>query len=88
MRGALVRNRENAVTSRTITLNDSECREVTAALELMIDHCEAFLANGPAFLRLAAPPKLKSDDAGAAGPVRGSEFFSGARVSVGAEACT
>jgi hypothetical protein len=39
---------ENAVTSRTITLNDSECREVTAALELMIDHCEAFLANGPA----------------------------------------
>jgi hypothetical protein len=40
------------------------------------------------FLRLAAPPKLKSDDAGAAGPVRGSEFFSGARVSVGAEACT
>jgi hypothetical protein len=39
---------ENAVTSRTITLNDSEYREVTAALELMIDHCDVFVANGPA----------------------------------------
>jgi hypothetical protein len=34
------------VTSRTITLNDSECREVAAALELMIDHCDAFVAHG------------------------------------------
>ena len=34
------------MTSRTITLNDSECREVAAALELMIDHCDAFVAHG------------------------------------------
>jgi hypothetical protein len=39
---------EDAVPNRTITLNDSECREVAAALELMIDHCDAFAANGPA----------------------------------------
>jgi hypothetical protein len=38
---------EDAVPNRTITLNDSECREVAAALELMIDHCDAFAA-GPA----------------------------------------
>ena len=31
---------EDAVTSRTITLNDSEYKEVTAALELMLDHCD------------------------------------------------
>jgi len=35
------------MTSRTITLNDSEYRAVTAALELMIDHCDVFAANGP-----------------------------------------
>jgi hypothetical protein len=34
------------MTNRTITLNDSEYREVTAALELMIDHCDV-LAIGP-----------------------------------------
>jgi hypothetical protein len=39
---------EDAVTSRTIILNDSEYKEVAAALELMIDHCDAFVANGPA----------------------------------------
>jgi hypothetical protein len=39
---------DDAVTSHTITLSDSEYREVTAALELMIDHCDAFAANGPA----------------------------------------
>jgi hypothetical protein len=38
---------EEAVPNRTITLNDSECREVAAALELMIDHCDTFAA-GPA----------------------------------------
>jgi hypothetical protein len=36
------------VTSRTITLNDSEYREVAAALQLLIDHCDVLLANGPA----------------------------------------
>jgi hypothetical protein len=39
---------DDAVTNRTITLNDSEYSEVTAALELMINHCDAFEANGPA----------------------------------------
>src|ERR1700745_2283019 len=39
---------EDAVTRRTVTLNDSEYREVAAALELMIDHCDTFVANGPA----------------------------------------
>jgi hypothetical protein len=38
---------EDAVTSRTVTLNDIECIEVIAALELVIDHCDAFVANGP-----------------------------------------
>jgi hypothetical protein len=36
------------VTSRTIILNDSECRDVTAALQLLIDHCDVLAANGPA----------------------------------------
>jgi hypothetical protein len=36
------------VTSRTITLNDSEYRDVTAALQLLIDHCDVVGANGPA----------------------------------------
>jgi len=36
----------DAVTNRTITLNDSEYGDVTAALELLINHCDAF--NGPA----------------------------------------
>jgi hypothetical protein len=36
---------EVAVTNRTITLNDSEYGDVTAALELMINHCDAF--DGP-----------------------------------------
>jgi hypothetical protein len=38
---------ENAVTSRTITLNDSECREVSAALQLLIDHCDIVGVDGP-----------------------------------------
>ena len=33
--------------SHTVMLSDSECREVTAALELMIEHCDVMLANGP-----------------------------------------
>ena len=33
--------------SHTIMLSDSECREVSAALELMIEHCNVMLANGP-----------------------------------------
>ena len=33
--------------SHTVMLSDSECREVTAALELMIEHCNVMLANGP-----------------------------------------
>jgi hypothetical protein len=35
------------VASHTVMLSDSECREVTAALELMIEHCNVMLANGP-----------------------------------------
>ena len=34
--------------SHTVVLSDSECREITAALELMIEHCNVLLANGPA----------------------------------------
>ena len=34
--------------SRTVMLDDNEYREVTAALELMIEHCNVLLANGPA----------------------------------------
>jgi hypothetical protein len=34
------------VTNRTISLSDSEYTEVTAALELVINHCDAF--DGPA----------------------------------------
>ena len=33
--------------NHTVMLSDSECREVTAALELMIEHCNVMLANGP-----------------------------------------
>jgi hypothetical protein len=33
--------------SYTINLNDGEYIEITAALELMIDHCDIFLAYGP-----------------------------------------
>jgi len=36
---------EDALTNRTITLNDNEYGDVTAALELMINHCDAF--DGP-----------------------------------------
>jgi hypothetical protein len=35
------------VASHNVMLNDSECTEVTAALELMIEHCNVMLANGP-----------------------------------------
>jgi hypothetical protein len=35
------------VASHNVTLSDSECREITAALELMIEHCNVMLANGP-----------------------------------------
>jgi hypothetical protein len=45
---------------------------------MMRRHGNALKLAKAIFFRLAAPPKLKSDDAGAAGPVRGSEFFSGA----------
>jgi hypothetical protein len=38
---------EDAVTSRTITLNEREFRDVTAALELLIEH-DVLLASGPA----------------------------------------
>jgi hypothetical protein len=34
------------VASYNIMLSDSECSEVTAALELMIEHCNVFLGNG------------------------------------------
>ena len=34
------------MTDRTITLSEGECVDVTAALELLINHCDAF--NGPA----------------------------------------
>ena len=37
---------EDTVTDRTITLSEGECVDVTAALELLINHCDAF--NGPA----------------------------------------
>ena len=33
--------------SHTITLNDSEYIAISAALELMIEHCNAQLADGP-----------------------------------------
>jgi hypothetical protein len=36
----------DAMATRTITLDDSEYGDVTAALELLINHCDAF--NGPA----------------------------------------
>ena len=40
------RQQKDAVTNHTITLNDSEYGDVTTALELLINHCDAF--NGPA----------------------------------------
>ena len=33
--------------NRTIMLNDTEYRDVAAALELLIEHCNVMLANGP-----------------------------------------
>jgi len=39
--------RRDAVASRTVMLDDDEYREVTAALELMIEHCNGMLAHGP-----------------------------------------
>lgn len=33
--------------SCTVMLNDNEYGEVTAALELMIEHCNVLLAHGP-----------------------------------------
>jgi hypothetical protein len=50
---------DDAVTSHTITLSDSEYREVTAALELMIDHCDAFAAM-PRRLVFSTSPELPS----------------------------
>jgi hypothetical protein len=47
------------VASHTVMLSDSECREVTAALELMIERCDVMLANGPvdSFRHVAKAPK-------------------------------
>jgi hypothetical protein len=33
--------------SHTLTVNDSECLALQAALKLMIEHCEAQMKDGP-----------------------------------------
>jgi hypothetical protein len=40
---------EDAVATRTITLDDNEFIEVTAALELMLDHCDVVDGHASAF---------------------------------------
>ena len=48
-RGFFVRIGEDAVTTRTITLDDNEYIELTAALELMLDHCDVVDGHANAF---------------------------------------